>query len=155
MRLMPDLVNFIMKQAVLNILGFVGNLAPDWAWRAILRVFLENKSLVGRYGMFFLSQLASQRNLVINASVVGRHGIFASAPNDCVVLKAYAENGTWASSINSAIKNFFAEGQGTYSDISANIDNRPRCRVFSWNCFAFEPWLRHGQTGIWLESMAN
>jgi FkbM family methyltransferase len=94
-----------------------------------------------RYGLYYISQFASQLNVVINRSVIGEYGLFTSALNDEVVLKAYAENGTWAEGTNFAIRNFFAHGQGTYFDIGANIGLTvvPIAATSHVKCFAFEP----------------
>ena len=85
-----------MKRVIRKILGIVGNRLPDAVWRRVLMVFLENKRLVDRLGALYLSQVASQLNLVLNKSVVGRYGAIVGAPNDLVVLKAYGDTGTWA-----------------------------------------------------------
>jgi hypothetical protein len=85
-----------MKRVIRKILGIVGNRLPDAVWRRVLMVFLENKRLVDRLGALYLSQVASQLNLVLNKSVVGRYGAIVGAPNDLAVLKACADTGTWA-----------------------------------------------------------
>jgi FkbM family methyltransferase len=130
-----------MKEAVFSVLNSVGSLLPDRFWRIILKVFLQNKRLMDRYGLYYISQFASQLNVVISTSVVGDYGVFTSALNDQVVLKAYAEKGTWAEGTNRAIRNFFAGGQGTYLDIGANIGLTvvPIAAHSHVKCFAFEP----------------
>ncbi len=129
-----------MKRAILHVLGSLGSLLPDRVWRAILKIFLQNERLMDLYGMYYLSELASQLN-IIRVSVIGEYGIFASAPNDNIVLKAYSRNGTWAAGTNRAIRNFFTEDQGTYLDIGANIGLTvvPIAAHSNVKCFAFEP----------------
>ena len=130
-----------MKKAITSVLYSVGSILPDRLWQIIIKAFFRNKRLMDRYGLYFISQIAAQCNVVINMSVNGDYGFFTSAANDGVVLKAYAENGTWAEGTNSTIRNFFADGEGTYLDIGANIGLTvvPIASHSHVKCFAFEP----------------
>ena len=135
-----ELYAYCMKQTIFNIAGWLGSLLPDRIWRLILKVFVQNKRLMHLYGMHYVSQIASQLN-VIGVSVIGKYGIFTSAPNDNIILKAYAEYGVWAESTNHTLRNFFVGGQGTYLDIGANIGMTvvPIAAQSGVRCFAFEP----------------
>jgi FkbM family methyltransferase len=131
-----------VKKAVFSVLCFVGSLLPDVLWRDILKVFLQNKRLMDRYGLYYISQFASQlNNVVINTSVIGDYGLFTGTSTKDHILYAYAKNGTWAEGTNRIIRNFFAGGQGTYLDIGANIGltTVPIAAHSHVKCFVFEP----------------
>lgn len=129
-----------MKEAVLKILGSLGSLLPDRVWHVVLKIFVQNRRLMDLYGSYYVSEFASRLNIV-GVSAIGKYGIFTSAPNDVVILKAYAENGVWAEGTNRTIRNFFVGGQGTYLDIGANIGMTvvPIAAHSDVKCFAFEP----------------
>jgi FkbM family methyltransferase len=129
-----------MEGAILKILESLGSLLPDRLWRIILNSFVQNRRLMDLYGMYYFSKFASQLN-IISVSTAGKYGIFASAPNDNAVFKAYAKTGEWAASTNRTIRHFFAGGQGTYLDIGANIGMTvvPIAADTGVKCFAFEP----------------
>jgi FkbM family methyltransferase len=129
-----------MKKTILNIFGFLGSLLPNRISHLIVKAIFRNKRLVSLNGMQYVSEIASQLNIV-SISVIGKYGVFSGAPNDSAVLSSYARNGEWAAKTNGAIKDFFAGRQGTYVDIGANIGMTvvPIAAHTDVNCFAFEP----------------
>lgn len=129
-----------MKQAILNVLAFLGSLLPDRVWRLIMKIFLQNERLMNLYGMHYFSEFASRLNIT-RVSANGEYGIFTSAPNDNYILRPYAKNGVWAAGTNRAIRDFFVGNQGTYLDIGANIGLTvvPIAAHSDVKCFAFEP----------------
>ena len=78
---------------------------------------------------------------IVELGVPGDRGIITSAWNDTGVLPEYAETGTFARSVTSALVDFFGAGGGTYIDIGANIGltTIPVARNPLVRCIAFEP----------------
>ena len=78
---------------------------------------------------------------VVALKVSGSYGVIQSSSDDTMILTEYAKTGKWADRTNNLLRSFFANGNGNYIDLGANIGlttipvaQNPRVR-----CLAIEP----------------
>ena len=78
---------------------------------------------------------------IVEIGAAGDRGVITSAWNDLFVLPEYAETGTFAQTVTSALTDFFGAEGGTYMDVGANIGltTIPVARNPRVQCLAFEP----------------
>jgi len=129
-----------LKRGIFSAMGFAAQCVSPRIWQVLMKAFSKNKVLTKRNGIQMLSLMADGLNIV-RISVAGKYGVFTGSPHDQVILKGYAESGTWAAQTNDMINSFFVGGSGTYLDIGANIGltTVPIAKRPKVNCLAFEP----------------
>ncbi len=84
-------------------------------WECFARLYQD----IGPWSLF--ARIAPECNIVA-VQVTGEYGIIQSASSDNVILRHYAETGTWAKRTNELLRSFFSgRGAGFYVDVGANI----------------------------------
>ena len=84
----------------------------------------------------------TDRTPIRSLGVAGSYGLIEGSVSDQVILREYAQSGTWSPQLqDTVIADIFGERQGTFIDVGANIGltSIPVARHHGVKCIAIEP----------------